>query len=68
MARFTKWEVDMIDIERLRKEMLDDCLAMVFGAGIGAGIWEAAEIETASPEKLIEMARQQGIDLSRFEE
>ena len=68
MARFTKWEVDMIDIERLRKEMLDDCLAMVFGAGIGAGFWEAAEIETASPEKLIEMARQQGIDLSRFEE
>ena len=47
--------------------MLDNCYALCFAADIAAALAEIPEIERASDEELIEMALQQGIDLSRYE-
>ena len=57
----------VIDVDRLRRDMLDNCYALCFAADIAAALAEIPEIERASDEELIEMARQQGIDLSRYE-
>ena len=57
----------VIDVDRLRQDMLDNCYAMCFAADIAAALAEIPEIEQASDEELIEMALQQGIDVSRYE-
>ena len=56
-----------IDIDQLREDMKLDCYAAYFGAGFGAAIIESFEIDDASPEELIDMAEQRGIDLSKYE-
>lgn len=57
----------VIDVDRLRRDMLDNCYALYFAADIVAALAESPEIEKASDEELIEMALQQGIDLSKYE-
>lgn len=56
-----------IDIDKLRKEMLDNCYGAFLVADLGGALVEAVEIENASPDELIEMALNQGIDLRRYE-
>ena len=50
----------IIDIDKLRKDMLDNCYALFLLA-------ETPDIERASDEELIEMAQKQGIDLRKYE-
>ena len=57
----------VIDVDRLRRDMLDNCYALCFATDIAAALAEIPDIEQASDEELIEMALQQGIDLSRYE-
>ncbi len=52
----------IIDIDKLRKDMLDNCYALFFSA-----LAETPDIERASDEELIEMAQKQGIDLRKYE-
>lgn len=56
-----------VDIVKLRKYMLDNSYGAFFVGDFGGALAEAAEIEKASDEELIEMAKRQGIDLRRFE-
>jgi hypothetical protein len=56
-----------IDVEKLRKDMRDDRLGAYFSGGFGAALVESADIDRASPEKLIEVARKQGIDLRKYQ-
>ena len=56
-----------IDISRLREYMLDNSYGAFFVGDFGGALAEAADIENASDEELIEMAIRQGIDLRRFE-
>ena len=46
----------IIDIDKLRKDMLDNCYALFFSADIVAALAETPDIERASDEELIEMA------------
>lgn len=57
----------VIDIDKLRKDMLDNCYGAFFVADLGAALVESAEIEKASDEELIRIAQKQGIDLRRYE-
>ena len=57
----------VIDVDRLRQDMLDNCYGLCFAADIVAALAEMPEIEQASDEDLIEMALRKGIDLSRYE-
>ena len=56
-----------IDIDALRKYMLDNSYAAFFVGDFGGALAEAVDIENASYEELIEMAERQGIDLRRFQ-
>ena len=56
-----------IDIDSLRKYMLDNSYAAFFFGDFGGALAETVDIENASDEELIEMAESQGIDLRRFE-
>ncbi len=56
-----------IDIERLRADMKEECLAAYYCGGYGAALMESFDIEKASPEELLKLARMQGINLSRYE-
>jgi len=55
-----------IDYEDLRKDLEDDSLAMVFGAGIEAGFLEAMDASDADEEELEEMARRRGFNLDHY--
>ena len=55
-----------IDVERLRRDLADDCYGAFFGGGFGGALMEAFDIERLSPEELIRFAQQQGIDLSKY--
>ena len=56
-----------IDIEKLRKDMKEDCYGTYFGGRFGGALIEAFDVEKASPEKLVAMAQRKGIDLSNYE-
>ena len=56
-----------IDVDKLRKYMLDNSYAAFFVGDFGGALVEAVDIENASDEELVQMAINQGIDLSRFE-
>ncbi len=55
-----------IDVEALRRAVRDECLGAAFGGGFGGALMEACDADTASPEELVDMARDCGVDLRRF--
>ena len=57
----------IIDVDKLRDDMLNEDLGAFFGGGFGGALVEAVDVERASDEELVEMAQRQGIDLSRYE-
>ena len=56
-----------IDIDALREYMLDNSYAAFFVGDFGGALAESVDIENASDEELVEMAKRQGIALKRFE-
>ena len=60
-------EIITIDVDRLRDDMRDECLGAYFGGGFGAALIESFDIDRATPEKLVEMAQNQGIDLRKYQ-
>lgn len=59
-------EMITIDVDRLRNDMRDECLGAYFGGGFGAALIESFDIDRATPEQLVEMARNQGINLRNY--
>ena len=57
----------VIDIDKLRKDLLDNCYGAFLVADFGAALVESAEIENASNEELIRIAQRQGLDLKLYE-
>ena len=56
-----------IDIDRLRDDMRGECLGAYYGGGFGGALSESFDIDCATPDKLVEMAQQQGINLRKYE-
>ena len=56
----------IIDVEELRKDLLDDSYGAFFGGGFGGALFESFDIEKATPDELVEIARRKGIDLSKY--
>lgn len=54
-----------IDIERLRKDLID-YLGTAFYVGYGVAVVEISEVENASVEELIEMAQKYGFNLDNY--
>ena len=60
-------ETITIDVDRLRDDIRDECLGAYFGGGFGAALIESFDVDRATPEKLVEMAQNQGIDLRKYQ-
>ena len=60
-------ETITIDVDRLRDDMRDECLGAYFGGGFGAALIESFDVDSATPEKLVEMAQNQAIDLRKYQ-
>lgn len=56
-----------IDIDRLRNELMNENLAGNFGVGLGGMLIEAMDIQRMSPEDLVQLAHNQGIDLRIYQ-
>lgn len=56
-----------INIERLRKELMDEAAGAFFAGGFGGALFESLDIDRATPEELVEMAQNRGIDLRRYQ-
>ncbi len=56
----------MIDIDRIRKDLREENFGAFFGGGFGGAMVEAFDIDGLSPEELIKLARQRGLDISEY--
>lgn len=56
-----------IDLDALREALERDCCGAFYGGGFGGTMVLVTEVKEASPEKLIALAEELGVDLSRFE-
>jgi len=61
-----KTEAKNIDFDRLRKDLMDDRRAAA-AAGMPEFLMEAWEIEALSESKLLELARQERVNLRKYE-
>lgn len=55
-----------IDIEALREELKQECYGAFFGGGFGEALMESFDLERASPEELVEIAEEKGIDFRKY--
>lgn len=55
----------MIDYEKLRKDLSEDSYAAAF-SGFGAFFLDAVDVEKASDEELLEIAKRRGVSLNKF--
>lgn len=60
-------ETITIDVERLRKDMREECLGAYFGGGFGAALMDSFDVDRATPEQLAQEAQDQGIDLRKYQ-
>ncbi|MCQ2493636.1 MAG: hypothetical protein MJ104_03450 [Lachnospiraceae bacterium] len=59
-------ETITIDIDRLRKDMREECLGACFGGGFGAALIKSFDVDSVTSKKLVEMAQEQGFDLKKY--
>lgn len=57
-----------IDYEALREDLKQELYGAAFGGGFGGTLMEAGDVDNASPEELLRMARNNGIDPEDYEE
>lgn len=59
-------DVITIDADKLREDMKNDSLGAFFGGGYGGALFEAGQIDRASDEELVELARKKGVDFYKY--
>lgn len=59
-------ETITIDVDALREDMINDCLGAFFIGGFGGGLINASDIEEASDEELVKIAKREGINLLKY--
>ena len=55
-----------IDIERLREDLRSEDFGAYFGGGFGGALMEAFDIDNATPEELLQIAHDNGVELRRY--
>lgn len=55
-----------IDVERLRKDMHNECMGVAFGGDFGGALVESFDVDRVSAEELVEMAQRKKVDLSKY--
>jgi hypothetical protein len=57
----------MVDIEKLRNDIKQQCYGIFFGGGYGGALIQSFDVENATSDELINMAIQQGMNLKKYE-
>lgn len=57
----------IIDIDELRKDLINDSYGAFFGGGFGGALIESFDLQNASDEEIIRIAQNKGVDLSNYE-
>lgn len=57
---------DEIDVDKLRQDLEDDAMGIMFNVS-PAAVMELAQVENASDEEIINIAIRNGYDLSRYQ-
>ena len=57
-----------IDYEALREDLKQELYGAAFCGGFGGALMEAGDVDYASPDELLRMARNNGIDPEDYEE
>lgn len=55
-----------IDVKRLRRDLQNQALGAYFSGGIGPALIDAVNVERASDDEVIRIAKQNGIDLRKY--
>lgn len=58
----------MDGLDRLREDLINDDMGAFFGGGFGGALMESFDVENASEDELIEMARRRGFELDNYED
>lgn len=56
-----------INYNRLREDLKKESYGAFFGGGFGGAIMESIDIEKASDDQLIEIAKRKGMNLSKYQ-
>lgn len=56
-----------IDFEALREALERECCGAFYGGGFGGAMVQLTQVQNASPEALIALAGELGVDLRQFE-
>ena len=69
-TQLAKWinmkTIVTIDIERLREDLRSEDLGAYWGGGFGGALMETFDLDRATPEELVQIAQDKGIDLRRY--
>lgn len=57
----------IIDVDELRKDLVNDSYGAFFGGGFGGALIESFDLQNASDEEIVRIAQNKGIDLSKYE-
>ncbi len=57
----------LIDVDSLKEDMKQECYGAYFIGGFGGALMESFDLDRASPEELVAMAQDKGIDLRAYE-
>jgi len=55
-----------IDVDKLRQDIRNECFGAYFGGRFGGALMEAFDVDKATPERLVEIAQRQGLDLRNY--
>lgn len=55
-----------INIEKLREDLKQECYSAFFGGGFGGALMESFDLARASPEELVEIAEEKGVDFRKY--
>lgn len=55
-----------IDIKRLREDLRSEDLGAYFGGGFGGALMETFDLDSATPEELVQIAQDRGVDLHNY--
>ena len=55
-----------IDIQRLREDLRSEDLGAYLGGGFGGALMEAFDIDSATPEELVQFAQDRGVELQEY--
>lgn len=59
-------DIDEIDVDRLRDDLISDCEAAYFVGGFGGAIIDMDEVENATDEEVVKLAIQNRIDINNY--